>query len=56
MKHFKLIALISAFVLISAVAWAGNTPEYDVVGRDTGDTQNFPLPDEKPEPAKAINF
>ncbi|MCP4625548.1 MAG: hypothetical protein GY850_18840 [bacterium] len=32
-------------MLISAVAWAGNTPEYDVVGRDTGDTQNFPLPD-----------
>ena len=34
MKHFKLIALLSALVLISAVAWAGNIPEYDAVDYD----------------------
>ncbi|MCP4622652.1 MAG: hypothetical protein GY850_03870 [bacterium] len=34
MKHFKLIVLLSVFGFISAVAWAGNTPEYDTVGSD----------------------
>lgn len=34
MKLFKLTVLFSAFVLISTVAWAGNTPEYDAVGYD----------------------
>jgi hypothetical protein len=38
MKQFKFIALLSALVLVSAVAWAGNTPEYDAVGYDN---QNF---------------
>ena len=34
MKLFKLTVLLSALVLISTVAWAGNTPEYDAVGTD----------------------
>ncbi|MBT8368467.1 MAG: hypothetical protein KJP23_27560 [Deltaproteobacteria bacterium] len=34
MKLFKLTIIVSAFVLISAVAWAGNCPEYDAVGVD----------------------
>ena len=34
MKLFKLAVLLSAFVFISTVAWAGNTPEYDAVGYD----------------------
>ena len=34
MKLFKLAVLLSAFVLISTVAWAGNIPEYDAVGTD----------------------
>jgi hypothetical protein len=34
MKLFKLTIVVSAFVLISAVAWAGNCPEYDAVGVD----------------------
>jgi hypothetical protein len=34
MKLFKLTVILSAFVLISTVAWAGNTPEYDAVGTD----------------------
>jgi hypothetical protein len=34
MKLFKLTIVVSAFVLISAVAWAGNCPEYDAVGSD----------------------
>jgi hypothetical protein len=38
MKLFKFTVVLSAFVLISAVAWAGNTPEYDAVGYDY---QNF---------------
>ena len=39
MKLFKFTIIVSAFVLISAVAWAGNSPEYDAVGRDL---DNFP--------------
>jgi hypothetical protein len=38
MKLFKFAVILSALVLISAVAWAGNTPEYDAVGYDY---QNF---------------
>jgi hypothetical protein len=38
MKLFKFAVVLSAVVLISAVAWAGNTPEYDAVGYDY---QNF---------------
>jgi len=38
MKLFKFAVVLSAFVLISAVAWAGNAPEYDAVGYDY---QNF---------------
>jgi hypothetical protein len=38
MKLFKFTVVLSALVLISAVAWAGNTPEYDAVGYDN---QNF---------------
>jgi hypothetical protein len=34
MKLFKFAVVLSAIVLISAVAWAGNTPEYDAVGYD----------------------
>jgi hypothetical protein len=34
MKLFKFTIIVSAFVLISAVAWAGNSPDYDAVGRD----------------------
>ena len=34
MKLFKLAVLLSAFVLISTVAWAGNIPEYDAVWSD----------------------
>ena len=36
MKLFKFTVILSALVLISAVAWAGNTPEYDAVGYDYG--------------------
>lgn len=35
MKLFKFIVVLSAFVLISSVAWAGNVPEYDAVGVDS---------------------
>jgi len=38
MKLFKFAVILSAFVLISTVAWAGNVPEYDAVGQDD---QNF---------------
>ena len=38
MKLFKFTVILSALVLISTVAWAGNTPEYDAVGYDY---QNF---------------
>lgn len=38
MKIFKFIVVLSAFVLISTVAFAGNVPEYDAVGRDS---ENF---------------
>jgi hypothetical protein len=38
MKLLKFTVVLSVFVLISAVAWAGNTPEYDAVGYDY---QNF---------------
>ncbi len=38
MKFFKLTVLLCAFLLISTVAWAGNTPEYDAVGIDN---ENF---------------
>jgi hypothetical protein len=38
MKLFKFTVILSAFVLISAVAWAGNTPEYDAAGPDN---QNY---------------
>ena len=38
MKLFKFTVVLSALVLISAVAWAGNAPEYDAVGYDY---QNF---------------
>ena len=34
MKLFKLTIIVSAFVLVCAVAWAGNCPEYDAYGRD----------------------
>jgi len=34
MKFFKLTVLLCAFLLISTVAWAGNTPEYDAVNFD----------------------
>jgi hypothetical protein len=34
MKLFKLAVILSAFVLISTAAWAGNIPEYDAVGTD----------------------
>jgi hypothetical protein len=36
MKLFKFCVVLSALVLISVVAWAGNTPEYDAVGYDYG--------------------
>ncbi len=35
MRYFKFVALLTAFVLVSAVSWAGNTPEYDAVGTDS---------------------
>ena len=38
MKIFKFVVVLSAFVLISTVAFAGNVPEYDAVGRDS---ENF---------------
>lgn len=34
MKLFKSAIILSILVLISTVAWAGNTPEYDAVGCD----------------------
>jgi hypothetical protein len=34
MKLVKIAVILSTFVLFSAVAWAGNTPEYDAVGCD----------------------
>lgn len=35
MRYFKFVALLTALVLVSAVSWAGNTPEYDAVGTDS---------------------
>jgi hypothetical protein len=34
MKLFKFTVILSAFLLVSSVAWAGNIPEYDAVGQD----------------------
>jgi hypothetical protein len=34
MKLFKFTVVVSAILLISAISWAGNTPEYDAVGVD----------------------
>jgi hypothetical protein len=34
MKLFKFAVILSVLVFASAVAWAGNTPEYDAVGVD----------------------
>ena len=34
MKLFKLTVILSALMLISTMAWAGNVPEYDAVGCD----------------------
>jgi hypothetical protein len=34
MKLFKFTVILSALLLVSAVAWAGNIPEYDAVGQD----------------------
>jgi hypothetical protein len=35
MKLYKFIVILSALLLVSGMAWAGNTPEYDAVGTDT---------------------
>jgi len=35
MKLFKFTVVFSAVLFISALSWAGNTPEYDAVGVDT---------------------